>query len=192
VSHSVDLEGHGDQTKVQIAWELHSDGGFELGGWTIDDVCVYAPATADNRLGITDFVALADVGPVGLTWTNPAHDPVERVVVVRKLDGFPTSWEDGEVVVDLTDPEAGEPVEALHANVDGRSGYYAVYASDGEEWLSWTIEGWNAAYVAPNAGAAGLGADDGSSGGGCGCDGTSGSAGALPVLGLLLVARRRR
>lgn len=190
VSHSVDLDGIGDRTpELQIGWELHSDGGLELGGWTLDDFCLYAPATADNRLGIVDFVATSDTGPVGFTWTNPPHEPVERVLVVRSLQGFPTSWEDGEVVVDLTDPVAGEAVEASHANGDGRSGYYAVYASDGDEWLSWTIEGWNAAYVEPHAGLAGQDGDG--KGGGCGCNGAPGGAALAPLVGLLLLRRRR-
>ncbi len=35
---------------VTLAWELESDGGLEMGGWNIDDVCVYRPigsTTAD-------------------------------------------------------------------------------------------------------------------------------------------------
>ena len=57
VPHSVSLDGHGDDGEVQISWTLTSDGGLTFGGWNIDDVCIYAPATTDNRLGITDFRA---------------------------------------------------------------------------------------------------------------------------------------
>lgn len=32
------------QSPLTLAWDLHSDGGLEFGGWNIDDVCVYAPA----------------------------------------------------------------------------------------------------------------------------------------------------
>ncbi len=37
VSHAVDLDGRGDRGTVQLGWEMHSDGGLEFGGWTIDD-----------------------------------------------------------------------------------------------------------------------------------------------------------
>jgi MYXO-CTERM domain-containing protein len=36
---------------LRLAWEIESDGGLELGGWTIDDVCVYGlvpPAETDT------------------------------------------------------------------------------------------------------------------------------------------------
>ncbi len=198
VSHSVDLLGVADRGEVQIGWELHSDQGLEFGGWTIDDVCVLAPATPDNRLGITDFVATDDGGPTEMTWTNPIHLPVDRVVVVHNADHLPTGWEDGEIVVDLAEPVAGERAEGTDPNQDGSAGFYAVYASDGVAWLSWTIEGWNAAEVAPS----GLGIFDTPEGegglaviaqGSCGCDGGAGAPSAVPVgLAALLLARRRR
>jgi hypothetical protein len=160
VAHAVDLQGEGDQTQLEVSFELHSDGGLEFGGWTLDDVCVYAPATPDNRLGIIDFQATDQGGPIALTWTNPIHAPVDRVVVVRRLDDWPTSWEDGDLVAEITDPEVGEPEEVIHNNSDGASGYYAVYASDGTDWLSWTIEGWNADHADPNSGGPSTGDDD--------------------------------
>lgn len=47
--HDVDLEGFGDDGQVQIGFELRSDPGLELGGWTIDDLCVVA--LVDPRCG---------------------------------------------------------------------------------------------------------------------------------------------
>jgi MYXO-CTERM domain-containing protein len=160
VAHAVDLQGEGDQTLLEVGFELHSDGGLEFGGWTVDDVCVYAPATPDNRLGIVDLVVTDRGGPIELTWTNPIHAPVDRVVVVRRVDDWPTSWQDGDLVADITDPDVGEAEQVVHNNSDGTSGHYTVYASDGSDWLSWTVEGWNAGYAAPNSGGPSTGDDD--------------------------------
>ena len=39
--HDVDLSSTiGDDNRVQIAFEISSDGGLEFGGWTIDDLCI--------------------------------------------------------------------------------------------------------------------------------------------------------
>jgi hypothetical protein len=200
VSHSVDLKGIGDRGELQIGWELHSDGGLEFGGWTIDDVCILAPATPDNRLGITDFVATDDGGPTEFSWTNPIHRPVERVVVVRNTERWPASWDDGSIVLDVAEPVPGEVVEGFDPNLDGKAGFYAVYASDGDNWLSWTIEGWNAAQVAsgvatglPNGDGGGDGDGAIAGEGGCGCSDAPTPATGLPVgLAALLLTRRRR
>ncbi|MEZ4236725.1 MAG: MYXO-CTERM sorting domain-containing protein [Myxococcota bacterium] len=216
VTHAVDLQGIADQGAVELGWEMHSDGGLQFGGWNLDDVCVYAPLNTDNRMAITDFVVEDLGGPIGLSWTNPAYQPVERVVVTRRTDRYPEAWDDGDLIVDLTAPVPGESTQATHANVDGSAGYYAAYGFDGAEWLSWTIEGWNAGFAAANeGGTTGQGTntgpgtdtttpggdefpDDGAPGGedkgGCGCDSGSGGASGALALGLvgLLVARRRR
>ena len=141
----MDLGGRGDRGELELTWDLQSDGGLFFGGWNIDDVCIMAPATADNRLGITDFeVDLQSDGEVEMSWTNPQWGPLEKVVVVRNTLQLPTSWEDGVVVWEDASPELGEPVEAVDENDTYVAGSYAVFAYDGEEWLSWTIEGWNA------------------------------------------------
>ncbi|MEQ1502349.1 MAG: hypothetical protein ABMB14_08965 [Myxococcota bacterium] len=216
VSHAVDLENFADQTQVELGWELHSDGGLEFGGWTIDDVCLYAPLTADNRLAIVDFVVTDQGGPIGLAWTNPIHEPVSDVKVIRRTDRYPAGVTDGEEVADIPAPVPGEQVQAVHGNADGSAGYYAVYAFDGTDWLSWTIEGWNAGYAAPNEGGTGTttgGTTDGTGtptdgptdevpaadpkdeeAGGCNCDGSGGAGAAswLAVGALLLLRRRAR
>lgn len=38
--HDVDLTPFVRDGQVQVRWELRSDGGLEMGGWTLDDVCV--------------------------------------------------------------------------------------------------------------------------------------------------------
>jgi len=221
MTHAVDLGGRADRGEVELAWELQSDGGLEFGGWTIDDVCVYAPAHVDNRLAVLDLQAeVDDEGYVHLTWTNPDLGPYTELRIVRNDDGFPTSVDDGEVVHTDTSPGLGDTGEATDDNDSLTAGYYAIYTTDGDEWLSWTIEGWNA--VATSAEAFedveerpetdtdtddtdddedGDGDDDGSrdldkdeSSGSCACTQASATPGTLlfgTLLGLLTVARRR-
>jgi len=145
MTHSVDLGGRADRGEVELAWELQSDGGLEFGGWTIDDVCIYAPAHVDNRLAILDFEASVDSqGYVDFTWTNPDLGPFTELRIVRNDSSYPTHYEDGEVVFTDTNPGLGASSQGTDANATLTAGYYAIYATDGEEWLSWTIEGWNA------------------------------------------------
>lgn len=44
--HDVSLAGTSEDGSVQIKYEISSDGGLELGGWTIDDFCIVANANA--------------------------------------------------------------------------------------------------------------------------------------------------
>ncbi len=182
----IDLAGAADDGAVVLQWELESDEGLGMGGWNIDDVCLYAPSTPENRLAISDFEAGdEEEGGITLTWTNPRFAPVERVVVVRATDAFPTGPEDGDVVYD-SPVEVGAPVSFVDDTARKRHGYYyAVYATDGTNWLSTTVDGLNAD-IGSTAGAADRG---------CGCDGTSsgvGIGGAGLGLAVLLTARRRR
>jgi MYXO-CTERM domain-containing protein len=182
-AHAVDLGGAGDDGKLQLAWELKTDQGLTFGGWTLDDVCVYAPATPNNRLGISDLVAHDDDGPVRLTWTNPIHGPVTEVVVVRGKSDWPTGHTDGAVVWSSTDITPGAPMD-IEIPRGMASGFFAVYASDGTDWLSWTREGQNATAIDRNG--------DGVPDTGCGCA-TPARPSWLPALALAgLLLRRRR
>lgn len=183
--HVVHLDGLGDDGSLQLAWEIESDPGVFFGGWNIDDVCIYAPATADNRLGIGDFVATRTGGDVNLSFTTPRHAPFTEVKVVRKQGDWPTSVTDGEVVFEATGLELEAPVTAVDPTRDVDL-YYAVYASDGDTWLSWTREGFNAAAVDALPPGASLP--------GCSCDSTGPRSVALwlPLLGLLGLRRRQR
>jgi uncharacterized protein (TIGR03382 family) len=144
--HAVALDVPWGEPTVQLAWEIQSDEGLSLGGWNIDDVCLYAPATANNRLAITDFLASDDVeGGVNLTWTHPAHAPVQKVTVIRKEGDFPQGPTDGAVAATISELEPGQAASIVDTDVNNNTDYYyAVYGSDGSEWLGWTIEGWNA------------------------------------------------
>jgi hypothetical protein len=182
-SHVVPLAGQADDGKVQLAWELQTDQGLAFGGWNIDDVCLYAPATADNRLGINDLIVTGDGrSKVSLSWTQPLHAPVTEVVVVKKRGGPPTSHTDGEVVFSTADVELGATASTTDKAGAGQV-WYAVYASDGEQWLSWTREGYNAGAVDLDG--------DGVPDAGCGCTSGGGFSWAgLGVVGALLARRR--
>ncbi|MCA9567883.1 MAG: hypothetical protein KC656_08575, partial [Myxococcales bacterium] len=202
--HVVDL---GDpRGSVQVAFDLVSDGGVELGGWTVDDVCVYVPATANNRLGVTDFQAgEGGTGTVALTWTNPVHGPLAEVRVVRGKDGdCPTGPDDGDVVFFATAVELGAPMVAQDAVPSTDTYCYAVFPGDGSAFLGWAVEGWNvdtgSAEVAATpeqieeqAEENGLDAFEAQYGSisGCGCR-AGGPAGWLALLAVLPALRRRQ
>ena len=137
VTHVVSLNGRADQDEVRVAFELYSDEGLEFGGWTVDDICLLAPATPDNRLGITDFVVdrIDDVH-AELTFTTPAHRPLEEIRVVRRIDRFPEDHEDGDIAWEDDDPDLDDEIEIEDENGYSGTTYYAVFASDGDDWLS--------------------------------------------------------
>jgi len=147
INHAVRLPP-ADRGRADVTWRLTSDPGLEFGGWTIDDVCVVVPATADNRLSIDDLTAeTLSYTDVRLSWTHPAHAPVERVKLVRNFDRFPQDHTDGMPIAEYTKPALDAPVVFDDVNYDYGDSYYAVYAYDGTDWLSWTIEGLNAVRV---------------------------------------------
>lgn len=187
--HAVDLGSRGDDGSLQLAWEIESDGGLTFGGWNVDDVGLFAPNTPDNRLGIADLVASPseDGRSTVLTWTMPLHAPVTEVVLVRTRGELPTGPEDGEVLATFTDIELGGAMEFIDERPGRkRTRGYALYPSDGDNTLSWTREGYNAALMRL--------ADTEAGAGGCACSSSGGAVGSLWVLGLggLLVRRRRR
>jgi len=187
VQHSVDLRGAADDGEVVLSWEIETDQGLHLAGWNIDDVALYAPATPNNRLAITDLVAGDDEdGGVTVTWTNPQYAPLERVIVVRKEGELPTGPSDGEVVFTDDAPELGAPSSTV--DTGGKSGqvyWYAAYGDDGTDTLGWTVEGWNADQGSGTGQSSGIA--------GCSCS-TTPSGGHLAWLGLggLVFLLRRR
>ena len=182
-THVVSLGDLGNDGSVTLAWDLQTDAGLGFGGWTIDDVCVLAPNTPDNRLGIADFRASRRDSEVRLAWTSPRHAPLSRVRVVKKRGDWPEGADDGEIVFDEAVTDLSTAMSATDTDRRGNL-YYAVYASDGETWLSWTREGFNADAIDP--------ADTDRAG----CRGCSGSqapgAGWLALLAPLALLRRRR
>lgn len=218
VSHSVDLDGQADRGGITLGWELQSDQGLEFGGWTIDDVCLMAPDTVDNRLPVLDLNAAVDgEGRVTLSFTSPGREPFTRLRIVRNDSGFPTNADDGTIVYDKVDPVPGGNVTVIDDNPTVTPGFYAVYTGDDTAWLSWTEEGWNAAATDASAFAGleprptGTDGTDGTDAttdattadsteagkdgeaGGCGCTTATpaGAFGPLLLLGLLGLRRRR-
>ena len=59
-----DLDRDGALT---LGWEIESDGGLEFGGWTLDDVCVYAVTYGDSgEPGVDDTADPDSIGPGGV------------------------------------------------------------------------------------------------------------------------------
>jgi hypothetical protein len=203
--HAVDL---GDvEGSVQIAFDLASDGGLEMGGWTIDDVCIHVPATADNRLGVTDFTAgEGGTGTVTLAWTNPVHLPLREVRVVRTSGACPTSVDDGEVVYYADEPVAGAAITVEDAVPTTDTYCYGVFPGDGSASLGWAVEGWNVDTGSADIpateeqieeseeenGVAAWNLEFGEIEQGCGCRSSSGAVGGWIVLAAVIGARRRR
>lgn len=184
--HAVPLDGQADDGAVQVSWEIQSDRGLSMAGWTIDDVCVLAPATPENKLRISDFSASDGGEQVVLTWTQPRHAPITRVIVVRNPDAFPTGPTGGEIIVDQANVTPLTPVEVVDETAPGGVDlYYGVFAYDGERWLETAVEGRNADKGSRIA-------DPEEAIGSCGC--TAGGAAAWGPVGALaaLVALRRR
>jgi MYXO-CTERM domain-containing protein len=50
------------QKKVQLRWELDSNGSFELGGWTLDDVCIVANTNSVCGDGVKSYYEQCDDG----------------------------------------------------------------------------------------------------------------------------------
>ncbi len=145
-THVVDLGGRADDGSATVSWEISSNGTGNFGGWTIDDVCLMAPATPDNRLNINDLTLSGDgVGTVTLTFTTPKHRPLAEIVVVRKRGSFPGGPRQGQVLFRDEAPELGAEITVTDDDAED-PWFYAVYASDGRDWLSRTRLGLNAAY----------------------------------------------
>ena len=179
---------------VTVSWEIETDAGKELGGWNLDDICVYAPSdvTVDAN-AVADFAASDDqVGQVTLTWTQPAVAGTTAAVVLRRDDRFPENAGDGEVVSTLSGLTPGEAVQAIDPFVG--HAYYTVLAGGDE--------GFGAGAVATANADEGTGlATDGDGGGddvvltpeGCGCASDAGvPGGSIAAFALAALGLRRR
>lgn len=187
--HVVSLGEAGDDGSLVLEWSIQSDGGVTFGGWNLDDVCVVAPDTADNRLGISGIEAKPTEAGVELSWIQPRHAPVRSVYVLRNDDHLPTGPDDGERVWSTRNIDLGERISFVDTDAPRWDAWYAVYATNDTTALSWTREGFNAAFVAGDGPAP---EQDGVLAGcGCATDATPTGTGWLAGLALLAYRRRR-
>lgn len=191
VLHTLQIDS--PASPLVLGWEIESDQGLELGGWNLDDVCVYTPVGEVPSVGVSDFSASDDqIQEVDLSWTQPLN--AARAVVVRRDDRYPEDAGDGTVVFDgaVTGGEFTTQVDPFEG-----IGYYAVFVGNGDTLGSGATEGANADQ------GIGLNVDGGipedTAGGitlqaascGCAAGETPTALGALVLAGLVLVRRRR-
>lgn len=210
-----------DAGDLSLRWTLSSDMGLEFGGWQLDAVCVVTLADVPGHYRVRDLVATDDADVVTVSWTNPWIAPLAGTVLVRKLDGWPTGPDDGEVLDEEVDATPGEARVVTDTDAaPGETWYYAVFAAREAEFELQVVDGENAdagGVPAPpdpedtgDTGDTGPVEDTGDSAavdededgpvekapeaGGCGC-GTTGGGGtgaAGLAMAALLLRRRRR
>ncbi len=214
--HDIPLEGLLDEKgRVAFTWTLSSDPGLEFGGWALDDVCVVALADVPGHYRVDDLAATDDADVVSITWTQPWMPGLTRTVLVRKLEGWPTGPDDGEVLDIDPAPVPGTARAVSDPNVAfGEWWYYAIFTADtSESFYLDVVEGENA----DRGGVGYLGVDTSEWGGDtgeapvddtaapadtgeppgdddeCGCGSATPRAGWTPaaLLALLLLRRRR-
>ncbi len=136
-----------DEGQATVSWTLISDPGLEYGGWALDEVCVVQLADVPGHYRVSDLNASDDLGDhVAVGWTQPWMVPLSGTVLVRSLDGWPESTDDGVIVHQDSAPQPGEVIEVEDSEVvPGQVYHYALFAAgeDGDDWKLDLVEGEN-------------------------------------------------
>lgn len=77
-----------------------------------------------------------------LGWTNPFDDQLDEYRIVRRSDGFPEDYQDGEIVAEEQNPQPGNFVNKYDSGLEPNSFYYyAVFVkrSAGDVWNNQVI-----------------------------------------------------
>ncbi len=137
-----------DKGQLELAWSLRSDQGLEYGGWALDKVCVVQLADVPGHYRARDLEASDDQDDgVTIAWTHPWMIPLTSTVLVRSLEDYPESPDDGVILHQDDDPEPGEAHEVFDTEVvKGQVYHYALFAAgqDGDDWQLDLVEGENA------------------------------------------------
>lgn len=196
-------------------WSLQSDAGLEFGGWAIDDVCVVELDDVPGHYRVDDLRAEVRGERVTLSWSTPWIQPLSASALVMKRGGWPTSLEDGEILLTVESPAWGRDYNFEHDRVvPGESVYYAVFSagSGADDWYTDVVEGENGVHLggdlpdeltrdsSPPADTADSAAPEADSSGdvkaeptcGCGTSPRSSWSGFVLGLGLLALAGARR
>lgn len=70
--HDVSVSGYGHGHTLDIAFDLHTDAGLALGGWTLDDVCVVANVKSVCGDGVKSLTEQCDEGAANSNEPNAA------------------------------------------------------------------------------------------------------------------------
>ncbi|MDL1957729.1 MAG: PKD domain-containing protein, partial [Candidatus Desulfofervidus auxilii] len=80
---------------------------------------------------VSNFTATPGDGQVTLSWVNPADSDLAGVKILYKNDGYPSSYNDGTLVCNITDVTPGKEVTFLHSGLQNcNQYYYAAFAYD--------------------------------------------------------------
>ncbi len=160
--HNISLRAYDDRGFMKISWELNAQGrrSTNYTGWHIDDFCLLAPATPNNRLGISGIAVDRNGDKRGrLSFTAPIDENATTIRVVRKKGAWPEGPEDGDVAGELTGFSPNENMTFIDERSKGKGNlYYAVYATDGVDWSTATRVDHNAAVLDPGVGCSSTGA----------------------------------
>ena len=70
--HAVPITADGTGS-LSLAWEIESDRGLSMGGWNVDDVCVYAVIGSGGEEGVAvDDGAIQAAGDISITGASCA------------------------------------------------------------------------------------------------------------------------
>jgi len=108
--HDIDITAFAGDGQVQVAFTLASDGGLELGGWTIDEFCVVAGNASGGALcgnGVLDAGEACDDGNL-----QPG-DGCDAVCGVEGEDDGVPSEDDGGIEESGSGDDAGQDDDGL-------------------------------------------------------------------------------
>ena len=101
---------------------------------------------------IQDFIASdGEDSQTTLRWTNPSDADLAEIIILRKIEEYPSSHIDGELVYKSITPSPGVQVEFVDTTlVNGRIYGYAVFSRDSAgNWNDKVEEGRNADMASP-------------------------------------------
>lgn len=200
--HDVDLTPFVENNSVTLKWEINSDPGLEMGGWTLDALCVVGvvdgPASVCGD-GITTAPEQCDDGDAN---SDTAPDACRADCTLATCgDGVVDSGEDCDGGPDCP-ADCGAPSSETGDETGADSESNGNSGSGEDDDSAPTGDDGPSSDPTPTDGGDDSGGDDSSSGSataggnddeGCGCRQDAGApASALLVLGLLGLRRRRR
>ena len=90
-----------------------------------------ASCTAPALSPVSSLTATPGDGQVELSWINPSDSDLAGIKILYKTDSYPTNYNDGTLVCNITDITPGSQDTFLHSGLqNGNTYYYAAFAYD--------------------------------------------------------------